>query len=83
MTTASALALGTPSFTSSVQVTLRVFGEGWVWVSSSSYDVIATGAPAHSSRRAVRDWQNFHHDVSSPPTSRLPKGSSHDPFSAS
>jgi len=34
------------------------------WVSSSSYDV-ATGAPAHSSRRAVEgSWQDFHDDVS-------------------
>jgi hypothetical protein len=83
MTTASALALGTPSFTSSV------LGGSWVsrlavfvavsflfvfvvaelhvgsWVSSSSYHVIPTGAPAHSSQRAVEgSWQDFPHDVS-------------------
>jgi hypothetical protein len=35
------------------------------WVSSYSYDVIPTGAPAHSSQRAVEgSWQDFHHDVS-------------------
>jgi hypothetical protein len=67
MTTASALALGTPSFTSSVLggLLFAFLAKGGSWVSSSSYDVIATGAPAHSSRRAVEgSWQNFHHDVS-------------------
>ena len=65
MTTASALALGTPSFTSSALggLPFAFLAKGGSWV--SSYDVIATGAPAHSSRRAVEgSWQNFHHDVS-------------------
>ena len=67
MTTASALALGAPSFTSSVLggLPFAFLAKGGSWGSSSSYDVIATGAPAHSSRRAVEgSWQNFHHDVS-------------------
>jgi hypothetical protein len=35
------------------------------WVSSSSYDVIPTGAPVHSRQRAAEgSWQEFHHDVS-------------------
>jgi hypothetical protein len=34
------------------------------WVTPSSHDV-PTGAPAHSSRRAVEgSWQDFHDDVS-------------------
>jgi len=67
MTTTSTLALGTPSFTSSVLggLPFAFLAKGWSWVSSSSSDVIAVGAPAHSSRRAVEgSWQNFHHDVS-------------------
>jgi hypothetical protein len=93
MTTASALALGTPAFTSSVPGGLPFAflakGGSWVsllvafvgvsflfdfvvadlhvgsWVSSSSYDVIPTGAPVQSSQRAVEgSWQEFHHDVS-------------------
>jgi len=67
MTTASALALGTPSFTSSVLggLPFAFLAKGGSWVSSSSYNVIATGATAHSSRRAVEGlWQNFRHDVS-------------------
>lgn len=67
MTTPCALALGTPSFTSSVLGGLpcAFLAKGGPWVSSSSHDVIATGALAHSSRRAVEgSWQNFHHDVS-------------------
>jgi hypothetical protein len=67
MTTASVLALGTPSFTSSVLggLPFAFLAKGGSWASSSAYVVIATGAPAHSSRRAVEgSWQNFHHDVS-------------------
>jgi hypothetical protein len=67
MTTTSTLALGTPSFTSSVLggLPFAFLARRGSWVSSSSYDVIATGAPAHSSRRAVEgSWQDFHDDVS-------------------
>ena len=82
MTTSSVLALGTPSFSSSVPAGLPYAflakGGFWVsfvgfvvadlqvgsWVTPSSYDV-PTGAPAHSSRRAVEgSWQDFHDDVS-------------------
>jgi hypothetical protein len=85
MTSSSTLALGTPSFSSSVlgglPFAFLAKGGFWAshlvacvvadlqvgsWVSSSSYDVIPTGAPAHSSRSAVEgSWQDFDHDVSS------------------
>jgi hypothetical protein len=63
MTTPCALALGTPSFTSSVLggLPFAFLAKGGSWVSSSSHDVIATGA---HSRAVEGSWQNFHHDVS-------------------
>jgi len=61
MTTLCALALRTPSFT----LPFAFLAKDGSWVSSSSHNVIATGAPAHCSRRAMEgSWQSFHHDVS-------------------